>query len=74
MRSHGLGVSDKAPLAVDLNLPVFTEPMREWWPSSASWSEAMRAMALFRDYYLEHFDSPEKRLQDKENTTPFRLP
>ena len=30
-------------------------------------------MAAFRDYYMRHFDSPEKRLRDK-NPVPFRLP
>ena len=32
------------PLICDFDLPVFTEPMREHWPSSISWAEAMRLL------------------------------
>lgn len=65
--------SDKPRLALDLNLPVFTVPQKEHWPSKAPWAEAVRAMAPFRDYYMRHFDSPEQRLRDK-NPARFRLP
>lgn len=40
------------------------------WPLAISWSEAIRQLAPFRDYYMEHFDSPEKRLAEK-NPEPF---
>lgn len=60
-------------LAVDFVLPVFDEPMKEHWPSKMSWSEAMRFFAPAREHYMRHFDSPEKRLREK-NPEPFRMP
>jgi hypothetical protein len=33
----------------------------------------MRCFAATREYYIRHFDSPEKRLRDK-NPVRFRLP
>lgn len=60
------------PLAHDLNLPAFTEPQREHWPMRITWTQAMRLLAPTRDYYMQHFDSPEQRLRDK-NPIPFRL-
>jgi hypothetical protein len=55
----------------ELNLPVFTEAPREH-RGNWSWEAVMRQTQPFRDYYIQHFDSPEKRLRDK-NPEPFRL-
>jgi len=54
------------------DFPVFDQPMVEPWPLALSWSQAMRQLAPFRDYYMEHFDSAEQRLADK-NPEPFVL-
>ncbi len=72
MRSSESKVSEASKLRFDLNLPVFKEPLAEHWPRKILWAQAVRAMAPFRDYYRRHFDSPEKRLRDK-NPAPFRL-
>ncbi len=60
------------PLATDFVLPVFDEPMREPWPAKMSWSDAMRHFAAARERYMRHFDSPERRLRQK-NPERFRL-
>ena len=52
-------------LATDLCLPVFDQPLVEPWPVKISWAEAMRSFASLREYYMQHFDSPEKRVRDK---------
>ena len=59
-------------LATDLRLPVFDQPQIESWPLDMSWEEAMRNFEPWREYYMLHFDSPEKRLRDK-NPERFRL-
>jgi len=59
-------------LASDLNLPVFDKPLKEPWPMKMSWEDAMRCFATTREHYLKNFDSPEKRLRDK-NPLRFRL-
>jgi hypothetical protein len=51
--------------ATDLRLPVFDQPMVEPWALKISWEEAMRGFASFREYYIQHFDAPEKRVRDK---------
>jgi hypothetical protein len=56
----------------DIDLPVFEEPLREHWPLKMSWSEAIRQFASSREHYMRNFDSPEKRLRDK-NPEPFRV-
>ena len=53
-------------------LPDFDRPMLEPWPLEISWSDAVRTFNPFREYYMEHFDSPERRFRDK-NPEPFRL-
>jgi hypothetical protein len=65
--------SDRSALAIDLNLPEFEERQIEHWPSKMSWSEAMRAFAPERARYMREFDSPQRRVLDK-NPEPFRLP
>jgi hypothetical protein len=55
-----------------VELPVFDAPSEEHWPSRMSWSDAMRAFAPYRDYYMRRFDSPERRLQAR-NPEPFKL-
>jgi hypothetical protein len=52
-------------LATDLRLPVFDQPLIEPWPMNISWEDAMRSFAPMREHYMRHFDSPEKRLRDK---------
>jgi hypothetical protein len=61
------------PLASDFVLPVFEEPLQEPWPLRMSWLEAVRRFARARAHYMRHFDSPEKRLRNK-NPEPFVLP
>lgn len=61
------------PLAVDLELPVFTERQREHWPLPMSWAQAMRHFAGARADYMRDFDSPDARLRSK-NRAPFELP
>jgi hypothetical protein len=52
-------------LASDLRLPIFDEPPIEPWPLKMSWEEAIRTFAPLREYYMQHFDSQEKRARDK---------
>jgi hypothetical protein len=59
-------------LATDLRLPVFDEPLIEPWPLNMSWEDAMRSFAPFREDYMRRFDSPEKRLRQK-NPARFSL-
>jgi hypothetical protein len=65
--------ADRSAFAIDLNLPEFEAPQVEHWPSKMSWSEAMRIFAPARARYMREFDSPQRRLRDK-NAEPFRLP
>lgn len=65
--------SGKPPLASDIDLPVFDEPMREHWPSKMTWSDAIEHLAPSRKRYMREFDSPEQRLRAK-NPESFRLP
>ena len=51
--------------ACDLRLPVFEQPLIEPWPLKMSWEDAMRSFAPLREYYVRHFDSPEKRARNK---------
>jgi len=37
-----------------------------------SWADAVRSFAPYREHYMHNFDSPKKRLRDK-NPKPFRL-
>ncbi len=66
-------MKDSTPLATDLNLPAFETPQVEHWPSKMSWSDAMRLFAPARARYMREFDSPERRVRDK-NPERFRLP
>jgi hypothetical protein len=66
-------VSDRSTLAINLKLPEFETPQVEHWPSAMSWSEAMQAFAPARARYMREFDSPQRRMLDK-NPEPFRLP
>jgi hypothetical protein len=54
------------------DFPVFAKPLVEPSPLALSWSEAVWQMAPLRDYYMHHFDSPERRFADK-NPRPFEL-
>jgi hypothetical protein len=59
-------------LATDLRLPVFDEPLIEPWPLNMSWEDAMRSFEPLRENYMRWFDSPEKRLRQK-NPARFSL-
>ena len=52
-------------LATDLRLPVSEQPLIEPWPLNMPWEDAMRSFAPLREHYMRHFDSPEKRLRQK---------
>ena len=60
-------------LACDLRLPVLDQPLVEPWPMKMSWEDAIQSFTPTREHYMRHFDSPGKRLRDK-NPTRFRLP
>jgi len=53
-------------------LPVFDQPQRERRNPSLSWEEVIRETEPVRSYYLEHLDSLERRLREK-NPVPFRI-
>ena len=64
---------EKDPLATTvLNLPVFDIPRRDHSPSQMTWEEVMDQTEPQRQYYMEHYDTPEKRLRTK-NPEPFRM-
>jgi hypothetical protein len=63
---------NRKPLVCDFELPVFEEPLIEPWPMKMSWEQAMRHFATTRDHYMRNFDSPKKRLREK-NPAPFTL-
>jgi hypothetical protein len=52
--------------------PVFDKPQIEWQPGNLSWEAVMKETESVRRYYLENYDTPEKRLRDK-NPEPFRM-
>ena len=54
------------------DLPDFDVPQKEHWPAAISWEQAMQEFDSMRRHYMEHFDSPEKRLRDK-NPVTFRM-
>jgi len=54
-----------------LNLPAFGTPQIDWHPPKVDWQTVIDETEPFRRYYLEHFDTPEKRLREK-NPNPFR--
>ena len=53
-------------------LPVFDQPQTERRNPCISWEEVICETEPVRLYYLEHFDSPERRLREK-NPAPFRM-
>lgn len=53
-------------------LPAFDVPQIEREPSGVTWERAIRAFESQRLDYMRDFDSPEKRLRDK-NPVPFRM-
>jgi hypothetical protein len=60
------------PLATDLQLPVFTAPQHEHWPSPMLWVDAVQLFARARADYMRQFDSPEERCRGK-NPARFTL-
>ncbi len=64
---------ERDPLATTvLNLPVFESRQRERPPGKMTWEEVMDQTEPQRRFYMEHYDSPEKRLRNK-NPAPFRM-
>lgn len=55
-----------------LNLPVFDIPQLNRWPAKISWETVMFETEPQREFYMKHFDSPERRLRNK-NPAPFRM-
>jgi hypothetical protein len=53
-------------------LPVFGRSQIDWHPGTVDWQTVIDETEPLRRYYLEHFDSPEKRLREK-NPKPFRM-
>jgi hypothetical protein len=65
--------AEQHPLAkTALNFPIFDSPKRDPLPRKMTWEEVMDQTEPQRQFYMKHFDSPEKRLQNK-NPAPFRL-
>jgi hypothetical protein len=62
----------KSEFLEPLDLPVFGTPQIDWHPGAVDWQTVIEETEPLRRYYLEHFDSPEKRLRDK-NPKPFRM-
>jgi len=55
-----------------LRLPAFESPKRDHLPVKMTWEEVMDQTEPQREFYMKHFDSPEKRLRNK-NPAPFRM-
>ena len=55
-----------------LNLPVFESPQLDHPARKMTWDEVMAETEPLREFYMKHFDSPEKRLRNK-NPAPFRM-
>ena len=55
-----------------LNLPVFDIPQRDRGPGKMSWEAVTDETEPQRQFYMTHFDSPERRLRNK-NPAPFRM-
>jgi len=55
-----------------LNLPAFDIPQRREWPRM-TWEQVMDETESRRQHFMKHFDSPERRLRNK-NAEPFRMP
>jgi hypothetical protein len=53
-------------------LPVFDKLQKRWRPKLVDWGAVMDETEPLRQYYLDHFDTPEKRLRGK-NPIPFRM-
>ena len=68
-RLHLLELNDSAmknkAFATDITLPISEEPWLRRWPSKMSWAEAVRHFAPMREQFMREFDSPEKRLREK---------
>ena len=54
------------------DLPRFEKPQKEWRPRDVIWAKVIDETEAVRKYYLQHFDTPEKRLREK-NPEPFRM-
>ena len=64
---------DPDPLATTvLNLPVFDSPPRDHSAWKMTWEQVMAETEPMRQFYMTHYDSPEKRLRNK-NPAPFRM-
>ena len=54
------------------DLPIFDIPQVESQKRVLSWEAVMKETESVRRYYLDHYDTPEKRLRDK-NPEPFHM-
>jgi hypothetical protein len=64
---------DQNPLATTvLNLPGLDGLRRNDAAAKMTWEEVMAQTEPQREFYMKHFDSPEKRLRNK-NPEPFRM-
>jgi len=63
---------DNPPLATALNFPVFDAPQVDHLPTRMTWEQVMDETEPQRQFYMMHYDSPEKRLHAK-NPAPFKL-
>lgn len=62
-----------ARLELDLpSFPIVAEPLGEHAPVKMTWAEPMRYLEPLRKYYMEDYDSPERRLANK-NPERFRM-
>lgn len=55
-----------------LNLQVFEIPQKPHPAGKMTWEDVMAETEPQRAFYMKHFDSPEKRLRNK-NPAPFRM-
>ncbi len=55
-----------------LNLPVLDGMRRDHFAWKMTWEQVTAQTEPQRQYYMKHFDSPEKRLRNK-NPEPFRM-
>lgn len=60
-------------IATELNFRDWEHLPPDYLRLRLTWSEAMKRFSWGRDYYMEHYDSPEQRLKEK-NPERFVLP
>jgi hypothetical protein len=63
---------ENRPATTDLNLPVFDMPRRDLLSLKMSWEVVINHTEPMREFYMKRYDSPERRLRNK-NPAPFRM-